>query len=145
VAPANTLSATVNGSAESFNTNLFGQNGSGVVLNSDLAILGSNGSASGSDVLSITLTTNSTITARTYTNAPNGNGDFASIVYNNGTFSLANPNTYTSDINGNYLTTITIVSISSTNIQGTFNAQLLYTDGKTVKSFTNGKFNVKLN
>jgi len=145
VAPANTLSATFNGVTESFNTNLFGQNGSGVTLNSSLSILGANGSASGSDVLSITLTTNNTITTGTYTNAPNSNDGFVSIVYNVGPFSLVNPNTYTSDVNGNYLTTVKITSINSTNIQGTFTAQLLYTDGKTVKTVTDGKFNVKLN
>jgi len=48
-------------------------------------------------------------------------------------------------VNGNYLTTVKITSINSTNIQGTFTAQLLYTDGKTVKTVTDGKFNVKLN
>jgi hypothetical protein len=145
VAPANTLSATFDGTNESFNTNLFGQNGSGVTLNSSLSILGANGSASGSDVLSITLTTNNTITTGTYTNAPNSNDGFVSILYTVGPFSLTNPDEYTSDVNGNYLTTVKITSISSTNIQGTFTAQLLYSDGKTVKNVTDGKFNVKLN
>ncbi len=76
VAPANTLSASFNGTPESFNTNLFGQNGSGVTLNSSLSILGTNGSASGADLLTITLTTNNTITTGTYTNAPNSNDGF---------------------------------------------------------------------
>jgi hypothetical protein len=145
VAPANTLSASFNGTPESFNTNLFGQNGSGVTLNSSLSILGTNGSASGADLLTITLTTNNTITTGTYTNAPNSNDGFVSILYQVGPLNLLNPDQYTSDVNGNYLTTVKITSISSTNIQGTFNAQLVYSDGKTIKTVTNGVFNVHLN
>src|ERR1700724_3058577 len=84
VAPVNTLSATINGVDESFNTNVFAQNGTGVILNSDLSVSGSNGSANGSDMLSITLNTNSTITTGTYSNAPNSNVGFVSIVYDKG-------------------------------------------------------------
>jgi hypothetical protein len=51
---------------------------------------------------------------------------------------------YASDVNGAYLTTVKIISISSTNVQGTFTAQLVYTDGKTIKTVTNGKFNINL-
>ncbi|MDB5016045.1 MAG: hypothetical protein JWQ84_877 [Mucilaginibacter sp.] len=145
VAPVNTLSASIDGVEESFNTNVFAQNGSGVSLNSALIILGDNGSASGSDILSITVNTNSTITARTYSNAPTSTDGFISIVYNNGPVSLVNPNTYTSDVNGVHLTTVKIISISNANIQGTFSAQLVSVDGKTIKSFTNGKFNINLN
>jgi hypothetical protein len=144
VAPVNTLSATINGVDESFNTNVFAQNGSGVTLNSSLEIRGFNGSANSYDALSITLNTNNTITTGTYSNAPNVNDGFISIVYNNGPVSFVNPNTYTSDVNGAYLTTVKIVSISSTNVQGTFTAQLVYPDGKTIKTVTNGKFNINL-
>ena len=145
VAPVNTFSATIDGVDESFNTNIFAQNGTSTVLNSDLEVLGANGAASSADVLTINLDTNNTLTTGTYTNAPNNGGNLVSIVYTKGQFSLANPNTYKSDINGTYLTTVKITSINASNVQGTFTAQLVYTDGKTLKSITNGKFNVNLN
>lgn len=145
VAPVNTLSASFNGTTESFNTNLFAQNGAGITLNSSLSILGANGSSSSADILTIDLITNNNITTGTYTNAPNGTNGSVSIVYQIGSFTLVNPNEYITDANGNYNTTVKITSINGKNVQGTFTAQLLYTDGKTVKTVTNGVFNVNLN
>src|SRR5437879_5534980 len=136
VAPVNTLSATIDGVDESFNTNVFAQNGTGVMLNSDLLVMGTNGSATGSDVLSITIDINKTIAAGTYTNAPTSTDGFISILYNQGALNLMNPAMYKSDVNGAYLTSVKIVSISNTNVQGTFTAKLVYADGKTIKSVT---------
>jgi hypothetical protein len=144
VAPTNTLSATIGGTEESFNTNIFAQNGEGVALNSALTVFGYNGSGTGADELIITMNTNKAITTGTYSNAPSSTDGFISIFYSKGPVNALSPNQYTSDVNGAYLTTVKITSISGTNVQGTFNAQLLYTDGKTVKSVTNGKFNVNL-
>ena len=144
VAPSNTFSATIDGTTESFNTNVSAQNGTGTALNSDLSVFGYNGSASGADVLTITLNTNSKITTGTYSNAASSNNGFVSILYQKGPQSLASPNVYASHVNGNYLTTVKITSISNTDVQGTFSAQLVYTDGKTIKTVTDGKFNVAI-
>jgi hypothetical protein len=146
VAPVNTLSATINGVSESFNINLLAQNSIGSTLHSDLSVFGSNGkSVDSSDALSITVDNNSAITVGTYTNTSNSNEGFVRITYYKSPASFIDPNTYTSDVNGTYLTTIKITSISSTNVQGTFSAQLVYFDGKTINQVTNGKFNVNLN
>jgi len=142
VGPVNTLSATINGVDESFNTNLYAQNGTGVTTNSDLAVFGTTGTASNAEVLSITVNTNATIATGTYTNSASSNSGFISILYSKGPVNLFTPNEYVSDVNGTYLTTVKVTSISNTNVQGTFSAQLLYTDGKTKMMVTNGKFNV---
>jgi hypothetical protein len=142
--PANTISATVDGVNESFNTGPVALLGSSVQLNSSLSISGSNGSGTNSDRIAITIESNSTITKGTYTNGGTNNSGLTSIVYNKAPFSLTNPNIYTTDVNGNYPTTVTITSISSTSIQGTFSGTLLFSNGTTTKTITDGKFNLSL-
>lgn len=143
-APANTISATIDGVTESFNTNAVAQIGTGVRLNSNLSITGTNGSATGSDGMSITINSNNTIAKGNYTNSGNNNSGFTSILYSKGPFSFINPIIYVTDVNGTYPSTVTITSISSTNIQGTFSGNLVFRDGKTIKSVTDGKFNVNI-
>lgn len=140
--PVNTITATVDGVAVSFNTAIYAKIGTGLRINSALIISGSNGSASGADLISLTLNTNNTIVKGDYTN--NGSNGVTSIVYSKGVSTLANPNFYATDVNGIYLSTITITAISNTNVQGTFSGKLVFTDGKTTKSVTDGKFNVSI-
>jgi hypothetical protein len=139
--PANTISATIDGVDESFNSNPIAELGTAIRLNSNLLISGSNGSGTGSDSMAITIESNNTIVKGNYINT---GSDFISVLYNKGPFSLSNPNTYSTDINGTYPTTVTITSMSSTNIQGTFSGKLLFKDGTTVKNVTNGKFNLTI-
>jgi hypothetical protein len=140
--PANTITATVDGVSENFNTSVYAKIGTGIRINSALIISGSNSSASGSDLISLTLNTNNTIDKGDYTN--NGSNGVTSIVYSKGVSTLANPNFYATDVNGVYLSTITITSISNTNVQGTFSGKLVFPDGKTTKMVTDGKFNVNV-
>jgi hypothetical protein len=142
--PANTISATIDGVDESFNTNQSARLGSSIDLNSNLLISGSSASGTGADGIGITIESNSTIVKGSYNNAGTNNSGFTSILYSKGPSLLIDPNIYTTDVNGNYPTTITITSMSNTNIQGTFSGQLLFKDGKTVKSVTNGKFNLDI-
>jgi hypothetical protein len=139
--PANTISATIDGVDESFNTNPIAELGTAIRLNSNLLISGGNGSGTGSDSMAITIESNNTIVKGSYTNA---GSDFISVLYNNGPFSLANPTYYTTDVTGVYPTTVVITSMSSTNIQGTFSGKLLFNKGTTVKTVTNGKFNLTI-
>jgi len=143
-APANTISATIDGVVESFNTGGGAQLGTAVQLNSNLVITGANGVAAGSDVMSITISSNTSIAEGVYTNSGANNAGFTSILYSKGPFSLTNPNIYATDVNGTHLTTVTITSLSSTNIKGTFSGQLLLNGGSTVKAVTNGKFNLSI-
>jgi len=141
--PVNTITATVDGVTESFNTTVYARIGTGIRINSALIISGSNGAASGADLISLTLDTNNTIANGDYTN--NGSNGVTSIVYSKGVFTLANPNYYATDVNGIYPSTIKITSVSNTNVQGTFSGKLVFPDGKTTKSVTDGKFNVNIN
>jgi hypothetical protein len=142
--PANTISATVDGVDESFNTSPIAELGTAISLNSNLLISGSNGSGTSSDSMGITIESNNTIVKGSYTNASTNNSSYVSVLYNKAPFSLSNPNIYSTDINGTYPTTVTITSMSSTNIQGTFSGKLLFKDGTTVKNVTNGKFNLTI-
>jgi hypothetical protein len=141
IAPVNTISASIDGVDESFNTNPFAQLGEGITLNSSLSIFGTNGSTKGADVLSITMITGQAIVKGSYTSGNNSVG-LVSIQYSDGPFSAANFNSYATDPNGN-ATTVVITSLTSTNVQGTFSGRLVY--GSASKTVTNGKFNLTLN
>ena len=142
--PANTISATVDGVDESFNTNTNAQLGTAIALNSVLNIAGSSASGTGADIIGMTIESNGTIVKGSYSNSAVNNSTFTSMLYTKGPFLLSDPNIYSSGVNGNYPTTITITSMINTNIQGTFSGKLLFKDGTTVKSVTNGKFNLDI-
>lgn len=142
VAPKNTISATIDGVTETFNTNVAAQLGTSIQLNSHLIISGTNGSAAGSDGIGIEINSNGTIVKGNYVN--NGAAGYMGITYSKGPFSLSNPTVYSTDVNSVYPSNITITSISNTNVQGTFTGKLLFTDGKTVKTVTDGKFNIDI-
>ncbi|MDB5156958.1 MAG: hypothetical protein JWR50_1665 [Mucilaginibacter sp.] len=57
-----------------------------------------------------------------------------------GTFSEV----YNSDTTGVHPMVLTLTSLSSTSVQGTFSGELLEYHGNKVKYFTNGKFNATL-
>lgn len=140
IAPSNTISTTIDGVNESFNANIVARLGTGVQQNSDLLITATNGTAKDADGISITINSNSSIAKAVYVNT--SSTSFPSLLYSKGSFSLTNPNYYTTDVHGNNLTTIVITSLTSTNIQGTFSGKLVLANGSTIKSVTDGKFNV---
>jgi len=142
VAPKNTISATIDGVPETFNTNVSAQLGTSVALNSNLIISGASSSAASSDGMAFEINSNSTIDKGSYIN--NGAAGFMAITYSKGPFSLSNPIVYSTDVNSVYPSNVTITSISNTNVQGTFTGKLLFTDGKTVKTVTDGKFNIDI-
>ncbi len=142
VAPSNTITATVGGTTETFNKIILAQLSNGLELGSSLIISAASSGDENADGMSIVLNLNNSITNQAYTNT--GNFGEVSVTYVKGPTSFVNPNAYSTDPNGTYLTTVTITSLSNTNVQGTFSGQLLFSDGKTVKSVTNGKFNVNL-
>ncbi len=141
VAPPNTISATIDGVDESFDTNTFAGIGNGAsTLSSNLLIYGSNGSATNADLIKITLNLNQTIVKGSYTSGSDAVG-FVSILYQHGPYSIVNPYDYTTDPAGNQ-TTVVITSITDTNIQGTFSGKLV--SGSAIKTVTNGKFNLPI-
>ena len=142
VAPKNTISATIDGISETFNINVSAQLGTSVQLNSHLIISGASGSAASSDGMAIEINSGSTIVNGNYVN--NGAAGYMGITYSKGPFSLTNPIVYSTDVNSVYPSNVTITSISNTNVQGTFTGKLLFTDGKTVKTVTDGKFNIDI-
>ena len=145
-APSNSITATIDGVSESFNTNItvhFGAGIQGIQSGSGLIIEGTNGNADGADDLSITINSSSTVVKGNYTNSGNSGG-FPSIFYRKGAFSVSDPVFYITDVNAVNPSAVTITSISNTNIQGTFSGKLIFTDGKTIKTVTDGKFNVNI-
>ena len=140
VAPSNTISANINGVEESFNTNTVAQLSSLIKLNDGLSIYGTNGSATGADILTISLSLNQTLTKGSYTSGSNTVG-LVSILYQSGPFSIANLNYYATDDSANQ-TTVIITTLTGTNIQGTFSGILV--NGNATKTVTNGKFNLTL-
>jgi hypothetical protein len=131
--PTYSISADIDGVQESFNTRPTGE------LNTDAAItiFGSNGDIASSDVISITIVSDTAIAAGTYSS---NEGDVF-ITYKNGVSTAENTNTYVSQV-GSEPTTITVTKLSSSNIEGTFSGKLFYNGAR--KTIANGKFNVTL-
>ena len=74
--PVNTISATIDGVDESFNTNPNAQLGTAIALNSVLNIAGNSASGTGADNIGITIESNSTIVKGSYTNAGTNNSGY---------------------------------------------------------------------
>jgi hypothetical protein len=141
---SNTITVTVGSSNLSFNTAatavLANSSGSYVLL-----VSGATGTGSNAQAISIAIDSENPIVKGTYTLNSSTSPDatsFPQISYVQSA-STTNPVSFTSDITGTNASTITITSISSTNVQGTFNGVLVSDqDGTTTKSVTDGKFNV---
>ena len=152
VGPTNMITATVNGVNVNFNSDASAQ----IVTNEIggypnlLDINGATSTHGNKALITVTVSSKNAITSGSFpasgTNKP-GAG-FFSITYEqtvDSTSQLANP--YITDNSGLYPTTVTITSISSTNVQGTFTGTLVYyttgTQNKPVP-VTNGKFNLSI-
>jgi hypothetical protein len=141
--PSHTITATINGVEENFNTGAYAQLTTGVATNSNLAIFGTNGSGTSADVMSLTLMGDQTLYTATYSSGNSGVAS-ASILYSNGVAtSGVLSNGYATPASGNP-STITITSLTSTSVQGTFSGVLVLLDGSTTKAVTNGQFSLAL-
>jgi hypothetical protein len=136
-ASGGSITATVNGSNQTFNTSALAisEAASGAY---SLAITGFEGAANNSNQVTIGIAGSSPITTGTYTTFGSA-ADEVSMVY-----SLPGNIEYAAISNAPQ---VTITSISTTNVQGTFSGILtLYsgTSSTTTESVTNGKFNVSI-
>jgi hypothetical protein len=132
-----TISATLNDTAQTFNTSATAlyQSSNGIY---DLAITGYVSSATNSNAITISIGGTSPIAVGTYSDggiAP----DAVSMVYSlsGGTSAYAAMGT----------ATVTITSITGSNVQGTFSGVLNLYSGNatnTTETVTNGKFNVAI-
>jgi hypothetical protein len=130
-----TITASIDGTATTFN-NAFAL--TGTVGGTKFTNV--QGTASSKAVLSITI--NGTITTgKTYTSTATAISDRALLLYApNDTDDYINDDSNSTKI---VTVTVTVTSISSTNIQGTFKGNVTAGSGK-VKAITDGKFNVAL-
>ena len=138
----NTITADVGGSTVNFNIGVTGllSTGQGSYV---LFISGATGTGSNEQSMQIGIDSQKPIAAGTYTLSSSTSPDataFPQLTYGIGATS---PTAFMTD--GTNVTTVTITSISNTNVQGTFSGVLTSAlDGTTTKSITNGKFNVAL-
>ena len=152
VVPVNTITATVNGVNMNFNVNIHAQydgdfEGTG---NTGLTIVGGAtiDSITGLMGISIVTANANSITKGTYiaANANNTPPIWAALSYTDFNSVTNSPGTnYVSNINNSAPFTITITSISNTNVQGTFSGILgNLNNSSDIKTVNNGKFNVKI-
>ena len=135
------ISATIDGKAETFNTDALAINSSsnGVY---EIAIAGYQGAVGTSDQMGLAIAGTSAITAGSTYTFGTAAPDELSIGYLQSSGTIE----YADDINSNTnVATVTKTSLTSTNIQGTFSGMLMLysgTSSATTKTVTNGKFNV---
>ncbi len=129
-----TITASIDGTATTFN-NAFAVTGTvGTEKFTNVQ-----GTASNKAVISITL--NGTITAgKTYSSTAANVSDKPLLLF----APDDNDDYLNDDSDAAKIVTVTVTSISSTNIQGTFKGNVTAGSGK-VKAITNGKFNVAIN
>ena len=152
IAPANTnnISATVDGANVSFNAEAAAR----VVTNEPgaypylLDITGATSTAGNNAIIVITVSSENPITTGTYISSDTNPGpvSFSGLTYQQDVAGSQIANPYITDNSGHYPTTVTITSISSTNVQGTFSGTLVYSiGGSQTETVTNGKFNMTIN
>ena len=131
------ITATIGGSDFNFSTAATAQVISVSGLYS-IQIIGSNGTGSSAQGVSISIQSDKPIIKGTYSVADAS--PFTDITYVENT-SVSTPVSFSSNTVG----TVTITSISSTNVQGTFSGVLVSNqDITTTQTLSNGKFNVSV-
>lgn len=137
VAPAVSITATVDGSATNFNVNAAALQATlnGVTYTN---IQGS--TSAGGATLSMTLM--GPVTAgKTYSDAAASDNDMPLFVY--ATSATSEDDYYNDDDNASNLPSVTITSVTSTTIDGTFKG-LIENGSNATKSIANGKFHVNI-
>lgn len=146
-AASNTITATVGGTDTKFNTRV-----TGIIENSqgfyNLLVTGASSTGSNAQVMAISMLSQKPIAKGTYildsSTDPNATTipdlDYTPNISSSSSLDFATDPTGQNSAT----TTITITSISSTNIQGTFSGLLLGSDYVAMKSITNGTFNATI-
>jgi hypothetical protein len=144
IAPTSYISATINGTNEMFGTidsGLYRSNANSY----SVSLSALSGTTANADKMELYLANPTQITTGTYALTTTWNPPFEPlIIYKiNGSSNFADD--FVVDYTGNHPAQITITSISSTNIQGTFSATLVAADNSgNTKTITNGTFNVDI-
>ncbi|HVS92539.1 MAG TPA: hypothetical protein VHE59_10925 [Mucilaginibacter sp.] len=132
---AGTLTVTVGGKAQTFNVGATAHldNTGGV---NTLGIMGLQSTGTANSLI-ITVSSSGPITAKSYTDADSE----AQLSY-----TLASGAAYQDDGTGGTTSTVTIKSITSTNVQGTFSGTLMLINGTgaATQTLTNGSFNLSI-
>jgi hypothetical protein len=90
-------------------------------------------------MMTIMLLGTNAITTGTYTPVSENGGTEATIFFTQGS------NAYAADLNNPTTQTVTITSLTSSSVQGTFSGKIVVeTGGSGTKTITNGKFNLKI-
>ncbi len=136
---ANFMTADINDTSQTFNTVVLAKNvpvSSGYLL----AIACASTNTSAADVLSVSIDGMKPITTGTFTANFSGTPDFLPSM----AFQHGDTTAYQEDVSGSHPITVTITSLTGTNVQGTFNGTLTLANGSGafVKKVTNGKFNI---
>ena len=135
VAPAVSITATVDGTATNFNVNAAALQGTV----SGITITNIQGSTSSGATLSMALA--GTVTAgKTYSDAAANDNDKPLMVY--AASPTADDDYFNDDDDTANLPSVTITSVTSTTIDGTFKGLIQNSTG--TKSITNGKFHVNI-
>jgi hypothetical protein len=141
--PVVAMSATIDGVNENFDTSDSASFHNTATYYS-ASISSKNGALATSDKMELFIANPTAITVGTYTLTTNYNPPFGPLIIykTNGGSNFADD--YVIDYTGNHPATITITSISKTNIQGTFSGVLVVAAGTSgaTKTITNGVFNV---
>jgi len=135
VAPAVSITATVDGAATNFNVNAAALQ----ATTSGMTITNITGSTSGGAVLSLGLI-GSVTAGKTFSDAAAEDNDRPLIVYT--TSPTADYDYVNDDDDTSNLPSVTITSVTSTTIDGTFKG--LVANGTSTKSIANGKFHVNI-
>ena len=142
--PLNTITATVDGVSVNFNTDAAAHRDSAAagIIN----IMGETAAAAPKVYLLIYVEANNIntqVTSGSYTSIGyTSHSGVASLLYANIISDSQNGQDYATDINSNNNTSVTISSISSTSVQGTFSGKLTLYGDTTTRTITNGRFNV---
>ena len=140
VVNSNTISATIDGVDESFNTIAVAKNIS-VSQGYSLFFAGTNGTSSTADAFSITVDGLQPITTGTFDLSGGASGNY----FPGMAYTQPGSIIYEQDLSGANPTIVTITTLTATNVQGSFSGKLVLYSGSGVpatKTITNGKFNV---
>jgi len=132
-----TITATVDGTSQTYNVGAAGHLTSGTGTN-DLAIVGLSSAGTGGNSLIIDINTSSPIVAGTYLGSTS-QVDFSYTTSGGAIYQVDNSNSASN-------ATVVITSITSTTVKGTFSGKLvlIYGSGPATSTFTNGAFNLAI-
>ncbi|MDB5157659.1 MAG: hypothetical protein JWR50_2366 [Mucilaginibacter sp.] len=141
-APKNTVTLSVDGANKKYSVGAVATIGDYIAEGSNLFLAGYTNENNIAESIQITISANSSIAKGVYRN--DGKNGALRIIYYPSDYTLAKQNSYITDLSGIYESTVTITSISNSNVQGTFSGQLVLNGGNTVKTISDGKFNVNI-